>query len=84
MSNEPVKRNWLAEAYKIFKGDETIHPKRQHVIATMEALVDFQTKTAKLRELMNYAYEEACKLRKEKGLPVPPPPPEFPIDSVKP
>lgn len=74
MSNIPFQRDYLKEAYKILKGED-IKVKREHVIAAMGALVEFQSNTQKIRDLMNQAYEEACKLRKEKGLPIPPRPP---------
>lgn len=75
MADETKRRQWLHEAHKIFQGDQTIQPKRQHVVAAMSALVEFQMNTDKLRQLMKRVYQEAAEARKLKGLPVPPPPP---------
>lgn len=67
---EPYKRNFLAEAYRIYKG-EPIVAKKQHVIAAMEVLVSFKKQTEKVQEFLNYA------IRKSKGLEVPNEPPNL-------
>jgi tRNA/tmRNA/rRNA uracil-C5-methylase (TrmA/RlmC/RlmD family) len=71
----PYRRNYLKEAYKIFRGDKKIKPTKEHVRVTMESLVFFQNQTEQLRQLMEYAYDEAVKKRAAIGLPPPPRPP---------
>lgn len=75
---QPHRRQWLGEAYKIYRGDATIQPKRQHVAAVMQALIEFQEQAKTMRDLMKKAYEEAVAVRKAQGLPVPPPLQELP------
>lgn len=72
----PFKRDYLKEAYKIYKGAK-IPTRKEHVKAAMEALVDLQKQTENLRQLMEYAYNEAVKKRAENGLPPPVKPPSL-------
>lgn len=73
----PFKRNWLEEAYKIAHGDTKIQLKKEHVRAAIETIKSFSEDVEKLRGMMRFAYEQACKSRKEHGLPIPPPPPSL-------
>lgn len=71
---EPLKRDWLTEAHKIFKG-EKIAPKKQHIVAAMEMLIGLSKDTETLKKLMKQVFMEASTIRKAKGLPAPPIPP---------
>lgn len=75
--NKPFERDYLKEAYKIYKGDRSISMKKKHIIAAMEAVVFFHSQTEGLRKLMDSAYQEAVKRRKENGLPEPVKPPSL-------
>lgn len=70
----PLRRNYLKEAYKIAKGDK-MPARKEHVKAAIEAVEFFHKQTDGLRKLMDQAYQEACKRRKENGLPPPVKPP---------
>lgn len=67
-----VKRNWLEEAYKLHAGDKNIKAKKEHVKAAIDSLLELSRKTEKLHSIMHIAYTEACRTRREKGLPIPP------------
>jgi hypothetical protein len=69
------RRDWLKEAYKIAAGDQNIAPKKEHVRAAIDALATLAKDAGRLRDLMKQAYSEACRRRKEQGLPAPPKPP---------
>jgi hypothetical protein len=76
MSNTlPFKRDWLHEAYKIFRGDTNIKVKKEHVIAAIENIIEIQKSTEELRRLMKMAYEQMAIGRLKAGL-EPPPMPE--------
>lgn len=70
----PFRRDWLGESYRIFKGDQKIKVKKEHVVAAMEGLIGLSENAETLRNLMKQAYTEACRRRQEQGLPIPPPP----------
>jgi hypothetical protein len=72
----PFHRNWLKEAYLIAKGMD-IPPKKEHIKAAINQLIGIQNEAHKLRQVMQRAYDQACKNRKEKGLPIPPFPPSL-------
>jgi hypothetical protein len=76
MGREPIRRNWLKEAYMIAKGMD-IPPKKEHVQVVIDQLIGIKTEAEKLRGLMLVAYKEACKKRKEQGLEIPPMPPSL-------
>lgn len=69
------RREWLKEAYLIFRGDTKIKPKKEHVAAAIQSLIHIQEETKKLRDVLKLAYDEACKKRAAQGLPNPPMPP---------
>jgi hypothetical protein len=68
----------LKEAYQI-KSGVSINPKKEHIFALVDVLNEMGCRLEKLNSLMNIAYQEACKNRQSKGLPIPPIP-----DSLKP
>lgn len=72
---QPFQRDFLKEAYKIYKGDKRLKLKKEHINAAMESLEFFQKQTEGLRQLMENAYNEAVKRRADNGLPPPPKPP---------
>lgn len=74
---QPFQRNWLAEAYKIAKGDTTIAPKREHIAAAVNTLIDIKARAEQLKKIMMKAYNDACAKRKAQGLSNPPMPPSL-------
>lgn len=79
----PFRRNWLAEAYMIAQGNQKIKPKREHIQHSLMALSELAKDVQNLRGLMRTAYEEACRRRREQGLPVPPKPPGLDKEDFK-
>jgi hypothetical protein len=70
----PFRRNWLKEAYMIFKGDTKIKVKKEHVIETMAQLVVIKQEAEQLRILIERSYNQHVERCKKEGLPIPPKP----------
>lgn len=73
---KPHEREWMKEAYLIAKG-EKLTVKKEHVKVLVELLEAMRRKSNQLEQVMLLAYQEACKTRKMKGLPIPPLPPSL-------
>lgn len=61
------RRDWLKEAYKICNGDRSITLKKEHLVATMEALIGIKKDAEKLRSFMKQVHAEATKQRQVNG-----------------
>lgn len=76
MANEPHKRDWLTEAFKIAEGGSSKGMKREHLLALKNAYTEVSKRHTHLQKLMTQVFDEVKRKRAAAGLPEMPPPPE--------